>query len=171
MKNVYLLRHAKSSWADGSLSDRQRPLNERGLRDAPAMGERFAAREESLQRVLSSPAERAHTTARLFCEACGFPPDDIVIEPDLYFSGSGSIVDLLLAQDDSVQSLMLVFHNPDITYFANSIDYDVRFDNIPTCGLVKLVSDIAQWRDWTADDSDVEYFDYPKNPADEVVRN
>ena len=170
MKNIYLLRHAKSSWADGSLSDAQRPLNDRGRRDAPEMGARFAARGETLDRVLSSPALRAHTTAGMFCEACGYPAADIVVEPDLYFSGSGSIADLIRAQDDSVRSLMLVFHNPDITHFANSIDYGVRIDNVPTCGLVKLIGDIAQWRDWTPDDTDVEYFDYPKNQSAEVVR-
>jgi phosphohistidine phosphatase len=112
MKSIYLLRHAKSSWADGSLSDKQRPLNSRGQQDAPAMGARFAARGEQLDQVLSSPALRAHTTAKLFCEACGFAPGDIVVEPDLYFAGSGSIDDLILAQDDRVRALMLVFHNP-----------------------------------------------------------
>ena len=170
MKTIYLLRHAKSSWDDSSLSDKDRPLSPRGLRDAPDMGARFAARGESVERVLTSPAVRAHTTARLFCEACGFPPGDIVVESDLYFSGSASIGDLLLAQDDAVRSLMLVFHNPDITYFANSIDYSVRIDNVPTCGLVKLVSDIAQWRDWDVDNTDFDYFDYPKNQSGDVIR-
>jgi phosphohistidine phosphatase len=170
MKTVYLLRHAKSSWADSSLSDRQRPLSDRGRRDAPKMGTRFATRGESVERVLSSPAERAQTTARLFCEACGYPPEEIAIEPDLYFAGSGSIGDLILDQDDTVRCLMLVFHNPDITYFANSVDFDVRIDNVPTCGLVKLVSDIAQWRDWTLDNTEVEYFDYPKNASGDVIR-
>jgi len=170
MKSVYLLRHAKSSWSDGSLSDKQRPLNPRGLRDAPDMGARFGARGETLDRVLSSPAERAQSTARLFCEACDFPPEEIAIEPDLYFSGSGSIGDLILDQDDRLRSLMLVFHNPDITHFANSIDYDVRIDNVPTCGLIKLVSDIAQWRDWSLDNSEFEYFDFPKNDSGDVLR-
>ncbi len=170
MKTVYLLRHAKSSWDDSSLSDKQRPLGKRGLQDAPEMGARFGARGEQLEQVLSSPALRAHTTARLFCVACGFPADDIVVEPNLYFSGSGSIEDLILAQDDRIRTLMLVLHNPDITYFANSIDYDVRLDNVPTCGLVRLDSDIAQWRDWSRDNTVFEYFDYPKNLSGEVVR-
>jgi len=169
MKTIYLLRHAKSSWDDSRLSDKQRPLSGRGLKNAPQMGQRFAARGEHLERVLSSPALRALNTAQLFCEACGYPPDDIVIEPDLYFSGITSIEDLICAQDDRLRALMLVFHNPDITYFANSIDYDFHIDNVPTCGLVRLVSDIAQWRDWTRDNTDVDYFDYPKNTG-EVLR-
>lgn len=170
MKTVYLLRHAKSSWANNLLTDRERPLNERGLRDAPLMGARFAGRGETLELILSSPAERAQTTARLFGEACGYPADEIVVEPDLYFSGSESIEDLILSRDDQLRSIMLVFHNPDITGFVNSIDYDVRIDNVPTCGLIKMVSDIAQWRDWTTDNSDVEYFDFPKNESGDPVR-
>ena len=170
MKTIYLLRHAKSSWDDSGLSDKQRPLAKRGLDNAPLMGERFAARGEQLEQVISSPALRAHTTAQLFCEASGFRSQDILVEPDLYFSGSASIEDLILAQDDRSRSVMLVFHNPDITYFTNSIDYDVRIDNVPTCGLVKFVSDIAQWRDWSRDNTTFEYFDYPKNPSEEVVR-
>ncbi len=170
MKALYLLRHAKSSWDNTGLSDKERPLNQRGLANAPEMGERFAARGESLERVISSPARRAHTTARLFAEACGYPDDGIVIEPDLYFSGSGSIEDLVLRQDDGIRSLMLVFHNPDITYFANSIDIDVRIDNVPTCGLLRFNCDIAQWRDWTRDRCEFDYFDYPKNRSGDVLR-
>ncbi len=170
MKTIYLLRHAKSSWDNSGLSDKQRPLAKRGLQNAPEMGARFGERGEPLEQVLSSPALRAHTTAQLFCEACGFASPNILVEPELYFSGSGSIEDLILAQDDGLRSVMLVFHNPDITYFTNSIDYDVRIDNVPTCGLVKLVSDIAQWRDWSRDNTVFEYFDYPKNLSGEVVR-
>ncbi len=169
MKSVYLLRHAKSSWSDNSLSDKERPLNQRGRCDAPDMGRRFAERDEKLERVVSSPAVRAHTTAELFCETCGFAPGEIVLDDDLYFLGSGSIEDVILRQDDGFQSLMLVFHNPDITWFANSIDDDVCIDNIPTAGLVKLVSDTKHWQDWSRAKSEFEYFDYPKNISGAVI--
>ena len=170
MKSLYLLRHAKSSWAEHGLSDKQRPLAKRGLHDAPMMGERFHSRGETLDRVISSPAVRAHTTAELFCEACGFPAQDIETEPDLYFLGSGSIEDVILRQNDQLRALMLVFHNPDITFFVNSFDEEVRIDNVPTSGLVKLTCDIAQWRDWSRANSAFEYFDYPKNLSGDVIR-
>jgi len=169
MKSLYLLRHAKSSWAEPGLSDRQRPLNKRGLRDAPMMGERFGERGESLQRVVSSPALRAHTTAELFAEACGFPTSAIAHEENLYFLGNRSIENVILEQDDQLEILMLVFHNPDITYFASSIDYDFRIDNIPTCGLVKMNCDIAHWSDWSRDNTTFEYYDFPKNDSGEVL--
>jgi len=170
MKSLYLLRHGKSSWAEHGLSDKQRPLAKRGLHDAPMMGERFHSRGETLDRVISSPAVRAHTTAELFCEACGFPVPDIETEPDLYFLGSGSIEDVILRQDDQLRALMLVFHNPDITFFANSFDDEVHIDNVPTSGLVKLTCDIAQWRDWSRANSAFDYFDYPKNLSGAVIR-
>ncbi len=168
MKSLYLLRHAKSSWAEPGIGDQQRSLNKRGFADAPMMGERFLTRGEHLDHIVSSPAVRARTTAELFTKSCEFVTDEIETNAALYFLGSGSVEDVILAQDDRVKSLMLVFHNPDITHFANSIDYDFHVDNIPTCGLVKLCCDIAQWRDWSRDNSAFEYFDFPKNDSGAV---
>ena len=136
MKTLYLLRHAKSSWDDSALSDRERPLNTRGNKNAPQMGKRFFQRAERVDRMLSSPAKRALTTAQLFAGGCGFDKDRIIVAEDLYFSGGGSIENLICEQDDSADALMLVFHNPDITSLANSLDYSLHIDNVPTAGLV-----------------------------------
>lgn len=170
MKTLYLLRHAKSSWSEPGLSDQQRPLNSRGSRDAPAMGQRFSDRGESVDLVISSPARRAQDTARLFAGTCGYAPSEIETDANLYFLGSGSIEDVILAQDDRLQALMLVFHNPDITHFANSIDYDFHVYNIPTSGLVRFDCDIGSWRDWSPDVTAFDYFDYPKNDSGSVLR-
>ncbi len=169
MKNLYLLRHAKSSWDNPGLSDQERPLNQRGLHDAPMMGERLRGRGESPDLVFSSPARRALTTAQLFCDACGYPPDEIATDEGLYFLGRGAIEEIILNQSDRVGSLMLVFHNPDITHFCNSISDYFRIDNIPTCGLVKWACDIERWRDWSREAAKFEYFDYPKNLSGEVT--
>jgi phosphohistidine phosphatase len=170
MKSLYLLRHAKSSWSDQGLSDQKRPLAGRGLRDAPAMGKRFQERGESLDHIVSSPAQRARSTAELFAQNCGFDPGAIEIEPDLYFLGSGAIEEVILRQDDRLMSVMLVFHNPDITQFVNSIDYEFHVDNVPTCGLIRLNCDVVQWRDWSRSNCAFDYFDFPKNQSGDVVR-
>ena len=170
MKKLYLLRHAKSSWSDSSLSDRERPLNDRGHENAPRMGSRFQDRGETVNRILSSPALRALTTAQLFAQNCGYPEQDIAIEENLYFSGGGSIEALICAQQDSIDALMLVFHNPDITSFANSLDYDLHIGNIPTAGLVSFDCAIEHWADFNRDCTRFEYFDFPKNPSDAVLR-
>jgi phosphohistidine phosphatase len=170
MKTLYLLRHAKSSWSEPGLGDEQRPLNKRGTADAPMMGERLRARGESIDAVVSSPALRAQTTAELFGRACGYAVTDIAIDPDLYFLGSGTIEGVIRAQDDRLQTVMLVFHNPDITDFVNAIDYAFQVDNIPTCGLLRLSCDITHWSDWSRDHASVDYFDFPKNDSGSVLR-
>ena len=166
MKTLFLLRHAKSSWSNPTLEDKYRPLNKRGMRDALLMGSRLMARDEGPDNVITSPATRARRTAELFGEACGFPLEAIVEESDLYFTSTRSIEDLIVSQGDQVQSLMLVFHNPDITYFANSIDTANRIANVPTCGLIKLSSDIESWQDWSVSNTRFDYFDYPKKVTD-----
>ena len=170
MKTLYLLRHAKSSWDETSLVDRERPLSPRGNLNAPQMGQRFHDRSESVDLMLSSPARRALTTAQLFAEACGYDRDAIVIAEDLYFSGSGSIEGLIRSQADSVGSLMLVFHNPDITMLANSLDYELDIDNVPTAGLVSFSCGIGSWSEFDQETARFEYFDYPKNTTDSVLR-
>jgi phosphohistidine phosphatase len=162
MKTLFLLRHAKSSWSDPGLEDRRRPLNKRGKRDAPIMGDRLRTRKECPDLILTSPALRARCTAELFADACGYSPEMIVEESDLYFSSTRAIEGIIVNQDDQYRSLMLVFHNPDITQFVNSIDGDIRIDNVPTCGMVKLISDIDRWRDWSVSNTRFEYFDFPK---------
>lgn len=162
MKTVYLLRHAKSSWSNPALDDLQRPLNKRGTRNARVMGERFLASEQGLDLLISSPALRARSTAELFAGACGFPTGKIIEQANLYFSGIAAIEDIIVSQNDRYQSLMLVFHNPDINAFVNSISTVPYISNVPTSGLVKLVSHIHRWRDWSSPDAQFEYFDYPK---------
>lgn len=166
MKTLFLLRHAKSSWDNPTLEDKHRPLNKRGLQDAPLMGRRLMARKEAIDHIITSPATRARRTAELFAEACGFPVENIVEESDLYFTSTRSIEDLILRQDRKIQSLMLVFHNPGITQFANSIDSANQIVNVPTCGLIKLTCGIGSWQDWSVSNTRFEYFDYPKKIPD-----
>ncbi|MEJ7662643.1 MAG: histidine phosphatase family protein [Hymenobacter sp.] len=93
MKTLYLMRHAKSSWSFDELNDQERPLNDRGRDDAPRMGQALAARHIKLDRLVSSPAVRAMSTAVLVARELAFPSADIVIEPTIYQAD----VDTLLA--------------------------------------------------------------------------
>ncbi len=129
------------------------------------MGRRFRERGEKLDLVLSSPATRAIVTADLFIEAAELSSKLIGAEDGLYFSSRCSIGDIIRAQNEPVESLMLVFHNPAITQFANSISPADRVSNIPTCGLLKLVSDIDRWRNWSVKNTQFQYFDYPKKSS------
>jgi phosphohistidine phosphatase len=156
MKKLYLLRHAKSSWKDSSLTDEQRPLSKRGNKNAPQMGEYLAQRGIRLDRVISSPATRALTTARLVVSALEYDLDAIVHEPRLYFCGSRVMLDVLRETDDAVSNLMMVGHNPDMTSFVNSL-CGYQTDNVPTCGLTTIEFD-GRWA--AVDTGDGRLLDY-----------
>ena len=161
MKTLYLLRHAKSSWDDPELKDFERPLSERGLRDVPVMGARFLEHANSVKCIVTSPAVRAKTTAKLLAENINFPVDEIASNPELYFAGSGMFLKAASLLDDSCADAMLVGHNPAITDFAN-IMANAGIENIPTCGIVKLSLPIDQWSDIEAGSATLIDFDFPK---------
>ena len=79
MKTLFLIRHAKSNWADAALPDKDRPLNDRGQRDAPKMGERLAKRAVKPDLILSSPATRALKTAEIIAKTLDYRRKDIVV--------------------------------------------------------------------------------------------
>lgn len=162
MKTLFLLRHAKSSWDDPGLKDFERPLADRGLNDAPFMAQRFLQRDKSVQCIISSPAMRAKTTAKLFAKNIKFPVDEITSNPELYFAGASMFLKAASLVDDHYDSAMLVGHNPAITEFANEMS-GADIDNIPTCGLVELSLPIEQWSDIELGNATLVDFDYPKN--------
>lgn len=161
MKTLFLLRHAKSSWDDPELKDFERPLAKRGLKDAPVMAGRFLARDKSVEFIVSSPAIRAKTTAKLFAEHIDFPEDDIVSNPELYFAGTGMFLKAASLVDENCDSAMLVGHNPTITEFANMMA-NVDIDNVPTCGLIEMSLPINNWSDVDTGCATLVDFDYPK---------
>ena len=94
MKYLYLVRHAKSSWDFPELADADRPLNKRGKRNAPEMGLRLAARNLELDTIITSPANRAKTTARMIAEQLEFPVESISEMDEIYHAGTASLVDV-----------------------------------------------------------------------------
>ena len=101
MKRLFLVRHAKSSWDDPSLDDMDRPLNNRGKRNAPEMGIRLRKQGIIPDLLISSPAKRAHTTAKSISEEIGYPKKKIVIDDRLPIE-SGSVVMLLFLISSTV---------------------------------------------------------------------
>ena len=161
MKQLTLIRHAKSSWKYPELADRERPLNKRGERDAPAMGHRLARRGFSPELVLSSPAERVLTTAKTIMEAAGYSDDDIVVDERIYGASGSGLIAILRETDDALDRVVLFGHNPDLTWVINRLS-TVALDNLPTCGIAHLTLPIERWAELgTAPAVDVE-IDYPK---------
>ena len=162
MKTLTLLRHAKSSWTDAGLIDHDRPLNQRGKRDLPVMGERIQQAGIRPSLILSSTAVRAWTTAKGIAHEISYPTEFLQREQRLYHAGVRRIIDVLAEQDDAFNSIMLVGHNPGLTDFANELLPGLTH-NIPTCGLVSVMLDSDDWNFRKKKNAELAVYDYPKN--------
>ncbi|HEY3251126.1 MAG TPA: histidine phosphatase family protein [Ignavibacteria bacterium] len=161
MKTLYLVRHAKSSWDEPGLSDLERPLAKRGKREAPMMGEILAKRKEIPELIISSPAKRAFSTAKRIAKEMNYPVKNIAADESLYMGDSEDYLKAIGAVNDSVQKLMLLSHNPGVTYFANHIS-ESEIDNVPTSGVVRIDFEFNSWKEIENQKGKLVFFDYPK---------
>ena len=146
MKTLVLVRHAKSSWKDASLADRDRSLNKRGKRDAPRMGRRLADLVGTPDLIVSSPATRAMETARIIAEEVGYPVDGIREDERIYEAGPAGILDVVRGLEDEMDRVVLFGHNPGLTDLVNELT-EPTVDNVPTCGVVELRLAAERWAD------------------------
>jgi phosphohistidine phosphatase len=163
MKKLYLVRHAKSSWDDIAMDDFDRPLNDRGEKDAPHMAKLLKHRDVLPDRMISSPANRALSTCRAFAKVLGFEKKKIISEQKLYHAGSETILKVLAAlpEHKGKEDVVLLFgHNPGITEFANEL-LNISIDNIPTCGVVEATLAIDKWKEISFGCGKMGSFDYP----------
>jgi phosphohistidine phosphatase len=143
MKTLFLVRHAKSSRDDPVLPDRDRPLNERGMRDASRVGERLAKRDASPDLVLSSPARRALTTAEIIARKLHYRRKDIVVDDRLYAATPEDLLAVVRELDDKVKRVMLFGHNPELTGLAHRLSEKIA--DMPTCAVAEFTFDTKSW--------------------------
>jgi phosphohistidine phosphatase len=163
MKTLILVRHAKSSWDQEGLHDSERPLNERGKKDAPDMAKRLRRKGLKIDRFVSSPAERAFRTARFFAKEFEVKKDEIQVEKALYGAQTSQFEQVVSSLKDKYNTVVLFSHNPGITDYANSLT-NVRTDNIPTCGMLAVQADVESWVLFLKAEKRFLFYDYPKNP-------
>jgi len=161
MKILTLVRHAKSNWKDASLSDRQRPLNRRGKRDAPEMGTRIVNHGIRPSLIISSPAVRAWRTAKIIAKEIGYPAEFLQREESLYLASLDELLDAVVAQDNGFHSLMVVGHNPGMTDFANFLVPGLT-NNLPTAGVVSVQLEGDDWGLYRQPRAELIAYDYPK---------
>jgi phosphohistidine phosphatase len=164
MKTLTLVRHAKSSWKHPGLHDRERPLSGRGKRDAPVMGQRLAAAGVRPSLIISSPAVRAWSTAKRIARELGYPTEFLQRENGLYLAELDEFLDIVAAQDNGFNNLMVVGHNPGLTEFANFLSPGLT-DNVPTAGVVSVGIDIEDWNLHGHPSTELLLYDYPKRNA------
>lgn len=164
-KTLYLVRHAKSDWNHPDLSDFERPLNPRGLRDAPAMGLRLKKLGVSPAVMVSSPARRAQQTTQLIRQALDFPVDRVVFNENIYEASVQTLLNIIQQLDDSVSSAMLIGHNPAMSELIRKLTGS--YAEMPTLGVATLRISSPEWSKTGSCPAVLEDFTYPKK-ADPV---
>jgi phosphohistidine phosphatase len=165
MKTVLFIRHAKSSWKEPDLADIERPLNKRGLRDAPFMARLLAGKGIKPDVILSSPAVRAFTTARFFAESLGWPAERIRVERRIYDAYPGDLLQLLQKLPEEAETVLLFGHNPTITAVANYFA-EHYIPNVPTCGIAQVAMEVSSWKDVAPRRGKLVAYYYPKQHFD-----
>ncbi len=167
MKTLYLIRHAKSSWTDPDLADFDRPLNDRGKRDAGRMGKRLKEREVVPDLMLSSPAERALTTCTRMAEILGYGTTRIKTDRKLYHADEEDIINTVKELNDKNDVVLVFGHNPGLTGFVNLLSNDDNLiDNVPTCGIVCFTFHVDHWKEVKFGKGKFIFFDFPKSKDD-----
>jgi len=161
MKTLIIVRHAKSSWDNLDLKDDERPLNDRGEKDAPRMAKRLKEREITPDLLLSSPAVRAIETCRHFAKVLEYPFEKIKKDPRLYHADEDTLLQIVKELKDQDDCVMLFGHNPGLTLFINLL-LNEDIDNLPTCGIVSALLKITSWSKVKYGSGQLDFYDYPK---------
>lgn len=160
MKTLIIVRHAKSSWKFDDLDDLFRPLKGKGYNDCVAMGERLRARKVHADRIITSPAVRAYSTALILSQPLRYDPAGIIIEPDLYETSTGEILDVIAKTPQEVQTLMLVGHDPSFTDLFRAVTGQ-PLEKLPTSGVVSITFEVSDWNSVTKQVGNVAFFIKP----------
>ena len=161
MKKIYFVRHAKSDWGFSELTDFERPLNNRGRRDAPFMAELLNDKGVKPDLIISSPALRAYFTARIFARTFDLPPEKLLCSENLYESSAGAYLQLINELNDKFNVVMIFGHNPALTSIVNLLG-SKSIDNVPTTGIVGIEFPLDAWDKIEMNSGKTVLFDYPK---------
>jgi phosphohistidine phosphatase len=143
MKTLLILRHAKSSWEFTELPDHDRPLNNRGKRDAPRIGKTLLKEGFIPQVIISSSAVRAYSTAEKVAKACGYQ-GEILVDSSLYGSEYNTYLNILQNQDNRFDIVMVVGHNPQSEQLLEKLTG--KMDTMPTCAVACVKLSISEWK-------------------------
>ncbi len=162
MKTLLLIRHAKSSWDSATLSDFERPLNDRGKKDGPEMAKRLKDKKIRIDTFVSSPAKRAQKTAKIFMKEYDAKEKHLVLENSLYEASVKDFYKVIENLDDKDECVAVFSHNPGITDFVNELECTPVY-NMPTCAVyaIKILS--KHWKEIQVAEKEFMFFDYPKN--------
>lgn len=162
MKSIYVVRHAKSSWGDLTVSDFDRPLSDRGQRNAPEMAQRLLSKGISIDQFISSTAKRALQTAIHFIKVYRRNPEEIILHEELYHAPANIYFDVITALDNKLSSIAIFGHNPGITEFVNQLT-EKQIDDMPTCGIFAAQLAVKDWKNFRSTHKEFLFFDRPRD--------
>ena len=162
MKQLLIIRHAKSSWDFSTLNDFDRTLNDRGHKDAPAMAKRLFNKNVPIDSFISSTAKRAFTTAVYFAAAYQQPEKSIIQIKELYHATPPVFNNIINNVANQFDTIAIFSHNPGITDFANQLT-TTKIDDMPTCAVFAAKAKCKSWSDFKSSKKDFWFFDYPKS--------
>ncbi len=169
MKTLYIIRHAKSSWAISGQPDFDRPLNERGKENATMMAQRLKDKGIIIDAFVSSPAKRAKKTCKAFCKVYNRDEEEIIFREELYLAPSHTYYDVVMATDNSYKRIAVFGHNPGISDFVNTLVSNVDIGDMPTCAVFSVQAETDDWAEFGSADKKFLFFDYPKNNSSEIL--
>ncbi|MCC5939087.1 MAG: histidine phosphatase family protein [Lunatimonas sp.] len=166
MKKFVIWRHAKSSWEDAFLSDHERPLASRGIRDTPEMADRLLKQGIKPDLLVSSDANRALATAKLAAVSFHFPEKNILTMASMYHAGPQALLRAIRQTEDVFETVFFFGHNPGMTDLVILLGGEL--DNLPTCGQYGFRSSAASWRDISPDNTQFWFYDFPKSKLADI---
>ncbi len=161
MKTIYVVRHAKAGLGSAHTGDFGRRLNEAGLKAAHFMAELLEERGVVPELVLSSPAERAISTAEIFCDILRYPKERIEKRMEIYEGGAGRLLTILQEIADTSKTVMLFGHNPTMSSFLNLLA-EGAIVSLATCGVVRIDLAVDSWREVRPGSGKLIWYEFPK---------
>jgi len=143
MKNILVMRHAKSSWKDHDIPDHDRPLKKRGEKDAEKMGKMLKDKDLTPDLFLSSTAERAKQTAKIVQDACKGKKDIIYLK-ELYMAEPSNILEAIIKHAKNEKTIMVIGHNPGMEAFVQILTGKV--ETLPTASIAYIAAKVTNWK-------------------------
>lgn len=165
MKQLIIVRHAKSDWGDFNLKDFDRPLNHRGHKNAPEMVERLVSKGIKPNAIISSPALRAITTAKYFASGWSLSANQLTTNASIYEANTKTLLNVINGLDDQFNCIALFGHNPGLTDLLNYLT-DEYIANMPTCSVAIIEFPFDEWKLISGDTGKLILFDFPKSGLD-----
>jgi phosphohistidine phosphatase len=160
-RELYIVRHAKSTWDYEDISDIDRPLKHSGIRSAYEMARRLKINGYVPDYLISSPANRALHTANIFLNVFEIEYDKLRIEPAFYSEGAGEILELIKSLSATLKKVMIFGHNPDFSELVRFFAKQPILE-LPTCGVMIFKFDCKEWNNISRENLKSEYLDFPK---------